>query len=122
MIRGLGIDLMDVSRIEGALNQHPRFMERVYSPAEQRAIMERGAETAAGYFAAKEAVAKALGTGFRGFSMKDISIENDEWGCPAAHLSAGALERFLALGGERVLVSITHVGGQAAAVAVIEGH
>lgn len=122
MVRGLGIDLMDVSRIKRALERHPRFAERVYSPAEQEAIKARGAETAAGYFAAKEAVAKALGTGFRGFSMKDISIENDEWGCPAAHLSGGALKRLQAMGGESVLVSITHVGGQAAAVAVIEGH
>ena len=120
MIRGLGIDLMDVKRIKGALEQHPRFLTRVYSPAEQTAIEERGFETAAGYFAAKEAVAKALGTGFRGFTTRDISIEPDELGCPAVHLAGGALERLQALGARNVIISITHTGGFAAAVAVIE--
>ena len=51
MIRGLGIDLMDVERIQSALERHPRFLTRVYSPAEQEAIRQRGAEAAAGYFA-----------------------------------------------------------------------
>lgn len=120
MIRGLGVDLMDVERIKRALERHPRFLARVYSPVEQAAIARRGAETAAGYFAAKEAVAKALGTGFRGFTTRDISIEPDALGRPAAHLSGGALDRLHALGAQSVLISITHTGGFAAAVAVIE--
>ena len=45
MIRGLGVDLMDVERIQNALERHPRFLARVYSPAEQEAIKRRGAET-----------------------------------------------------------------------------
>ena len=120
MIRGLGLDLMDVRRIKDALERHPRFLARVYSPCEQEAIARRGAETAAGYFAAKEAVAKALGTGFRGFAMRDISIEPDALGCPIACLSGGALDRLHALGAEHVVLSITHTGGFAAAVAIIE--
>lgn len=120
MIIGLGMDLMDIGRIERALERHPRFIERVYSPTEQHAIQKRGAQTAAGYFAAKEAVAKALGTGFRGFSMRDISIEPDALGCPQVCLQGGAQKRLEAIRGGRVLVSITHVSGMAAAVAVIE--
>lgn len=120
MIRGLGIDLMDVERIQSALERHPRFLARVYSPAEQEAIRQRGAETAAGYFAAKEAVAKALGTGFRGFTTRDISVEPDALGRPAVRLSGGALERLHTLGAQSVMISITHTGGFAAAVAVIE--
>ena len=119
MIRGLGIVLMDVERIQSALERHPRFLTRVYSPAEQEAIRQRGAETAAGYFAAQEAVAKALGTGFRGFTTRDISVEPDALGRPAVRLS-GALERLHTLGAQSVMISITHTGGVAAAVAVIE--
>ena len=119
MIRGLGIDLMEVERIQSALERHPRFLTRVYSPAEQETILRRGAEAAA-MFAAKEAVAKALGTGFRGFTTRDISVEPDALGRPAVRLSGGALERLHTLGAQSVMISITHTGGFAAAVAVIE--
>ncbi len=120
MIRGLGIDLCGIARIEKVITERPRFLERVYTPAERARIAERGAQTAAGYFAAKEAVAKALGTGFVGFGFGDISIEPDEQGKPVATLTGGALARLLAVGGASVYVSITHEGGTAAAVAIIE--
>ncbi len=119
MIIGLGCDLMDVARIEKAL-ERARFAERCFTPRERERISARGAQTAAGYFAAKEAVAKALGTGFTGFSLQDISIENDQLGKPACRLSGGALERLRALGGARVWVSISHAGGMAMAMAVAE--
>lgn len=121
MTLGLGIDLMDVERIEQALERTPRFLVRIYTEKEQALIREKGAQTAAGFFAAKEAVAKALGTGFRGFSMRDISVEPDEMGCPKAVLSGGAKDRLVQMGGTSVLISITHTAGMAAAVAVIEG-
>ena len=120
MILGLGTDLIDIARIERAMERHPRFLERVYTEAERSAIARKGAQTAAGYFAAKEAVSKALGTGFRGFSMADISVEPDELGRPVARLSGGALKRMEAVGGKRMLVSIAHAGGFASAVAVLE--
>ena len=120
MILGLGIDLIDIARIEGALNRSPRFLERVYTEAERAEIAKKGAQTAAGFFGAKEAVAKALGTGFRGFAMADISIEPDERGRPTARLSGGALSRMEAMGGRRIHVSVTHAGGFASAVAVLE--
>jgi len=118
MILGLGIDLIGITRIERALTT-ARFLERVYSPREQAQIALKGASTAAGYFAAKEAVSKALGTGFRGFMLWDIEIVPDETGCPTAALYRGARERMEALGGRRILLSITHADGCAAAVAVI---
>ena len=121
MILGIGIDLADIGRIERAVARHPRFLERVYSEAERAAVARKGAQTAAGYFAAKEAVSKALGTGIRGFSMADISIEPDGLGKPTARLSGGALRRMEEMGGKSLLVSITHAGGFAAAVAVLEG-
>lgn len=117
MIRGLGIDLMDVERIQSALERHPRFLTRVYSPAEQEAILRRGAEAAAGYFAAKEAVAKALGTGFAGFGMADVEILADERGRPTVCLHGGAAAL---AGGGRVHLSVSHDGGMALAFAVLE--
>ena len=121
MILGVGIDLIAIRRIADAIERHPRFLARVYTDAEQRAISDKGAQTAAGYFAVKEAVAKALGTGFRGFGFRDISVEPDTLGRPVARLTGGALERMRALGGNGVFVSVTHADGMAAAVAVLEG-
>ena len=122
MIRGLGCDVCAIPRMRKII-ENPRFLERWFT-AEERAYINahnRRAETAAGIFAAKEAFVKALGTGFSGFSMADISIEPDELGRPVSRLSGGALERLEALGGKRMLISITHAGGFASAVAVLEG-
>ena len=126
MILGLGIDLCEISRIAGAIGR-PRFLERVYAPAERERILAapegRRAEIAAGLFAAKEAAAKALGTGFSGFGPWDIEILPDAAGMPVCRLMNGAAERAQALSGGakvRLLVSITHEGGMAAATVVAE--
>ena len=93
MILGVGLDLADIARIERAIEK-PHFLERIYSEEERARIAQKGAQTAAGYFAAKEAVAKALGTGLRGFGMWDICIHNDDLGKPVAILKNGALVGF----------------------------
>lgn len=117
MILGVGLDLADVERIERAI-QKQHFLERIFSEEERSHIAQKGAQTAAGYWAAKEAIAKALGVGFRGFGMWDISVHNDESGKPEAVLQGGALERLNALGG-KITLSITHSQGFAAAVAIL---
>ena len=117
MILGVGLDLADIERIEKAI-QNPRFLERIFSEEERTQIEKKGAQTAAGYFAAKEAVAKAFGTGFNGFSPWDISVHCDELGKPEVVLRRGALEKLNALGAQ-MIVSITHTGGMAAAVAIL---
>lgn len=117
MILGVGLDLADIERIEKAI-QKPHFLERIFSEEERATIAQKGAQTAAGYWAAKEAIAKALGTGFNGFCMWDISIHNDDLGRPEAVLHRGALERLNQLGG-KITISITHSGGFAAAVAIL---
>lgn len=117
MILGVGLDLADIARIEKAI-QKPHFLERIFSEEERAAIAQKGAQTAAGYWAAKEAIAKALGTGFSGFCMWDISIHNDELGKPEAVLQRGALERLNQLGG-KLTISITHSASFAAAVAIL---
>ena len=126
MILGVGIDLCRIERAAGAI-ERPRFLERVYTPAERARIeaasdVRRG-EIAAGLFAAKEAVAKALGTGFTGFFADAIEITPDDAGRPVCALSGGALKRASALAAGapfRVWVSVTHEGGFAAAQAIIE--
>ena len=122
MILGVGIDLCEIARMEAALEK-PRFAERVFTPAERARLDavrgKRRAEVAAGLFAAKEAVAKALGTGFVGFGPWDVEIVPDPAGRPVCRLLNGAAA--LAEGGEwTVHVSITHENGAAAAVAVAE--
>lgn len=119
MILGIGTDICAVSRIEKAM-ENPRFTERIFSPGEREHIAARGAQTAAGLFAAKEAVAKALGTGFQGFCPWDIEIVWDETGRPLPLLKKGALDRFRRMGGESAHLSISHDGGMAVAFAIIE--
>ncbi|MDL2206090.1 holo-ACP synthase [Eubacteriales bacterium OttesenSCG-928-N13] len=120
MVIGVGTDLMDVARMETSI-QKEHFLERIFTASERERIAQRGAETAAGFFAAKEAVAKALGTGFSGFSTRHIEIRNDDQGKPLCTLTEGALERFMALGGKRIHISISHADGFAVAFCVMEG-
>ncbi|MDR0425916.1 MAG: holo-ACP synthase [Clostridiales bacterium] len=113
----VGIDLTEIARIERAASSE-RFCRRVFTDAERRYCEDTGgrAETLAGMFAAKEAAAKALGTGFSGFSLRDIEVLHDKNGKPrlAVYRGAAAL-----LNGRRIEVSITHTGGLAAAVCLI---
>ncbi len=97
MILGIGSDLCDIRRIEKVLERHgERFIARVFTPIE-RARAERKAgrvETYAKRFAAKEACAKALGTGFRkGVFFRDLGVVNLPSGRPTMTLTGGALAR-----------------------------
>jgi holo-[acyl-carrier protein] synthase len=101
MILGVGTDLIDIRRIERTLARFgERFLERVFTPAEQ-ARAERRSDRAAAYakrYAAKEACAKALGTGFRqGVYWRDIGVANRPSGQPVLHLTGGAAERLARL-------------------------
>ena len=120
MIQGVGTDLCTIERIARAIG-NPRFLQRIYTPAERARLDnlcdERRHERAAGMFAAKEAVAKALGTGFVGFGFSDVDILSDEKGKPVVRLHGGAAE--LAKDAN-VHLSISHDGGMALAFAVIE--
>jgi holo-[acyl-carrier protein] synthase len=97
MIIGLGSDLIDIRRIEKTLERHgPRFVERVFTPVE-RSRAEGRAQRAASYakrFAAKEACAKALGTGMSdGVFWRDMGVVNLPSGQPTMTLTGGAAER-----------------------------
>jgi holo-[acyl-carrier protein] synthase len=97
MIIGLGSDLIDIRRIEKTLSRHgERFLGRIYTEIERRKSDSR-AQRAASYakrFAAKEACAKALGTGLRkGVFWRDMGVVNLPGGKPSLKLTGGALKR-----------------------------
>jgi len=101
MILGIGTDLVDIRRIEQTIARHgDRFINRIYTAAE-RARAERRAnriDTYAKRFAAKEACAKALGTGFRqGVFFRDMGVVNLPSGKPTMVLTGGALRRLATL-------------------------
>jgi holo-[acyl-carrier protein] synthase len=99
MILGLGSDICDIRRIERALERFgDRFLERVFTEAERRRAERRNGQNRAGTyakrFAAKEACAKALGTGFaRGVFMSDLGVVNLPSGQPTLRLAGGAALR-----------------------------
>ena len=97
MIIGIGSDIIDIRRIERSLDRFGRrFIDRVFTPVEQRKSEAR-AQRAASYakrFAAKEACAKALGTGFRaGVFWRDMGVVNLASGKPTMQLTGGAARR-----------------------------
>jgi holo-[acyl-carrier protein] synthase len=101
MILGIGSDLIDIRRIEQTIARHgDRFIERIFTDVE-RAKAERRAnriDTYAKRFAAKEACAKALGTGLRaGVFWRDMGVVNLPSGRPTMRLTGGALERLKAI-------------------------
>jgi len=115
MIIGIGSDITDIRRIEKVIERHgERFLSRIFTDTE-RARAERRAKSVATYakrFAAKEACAKALGTGIRqGVWWRDIGVVNLPSGRPTMKLTGGAasrLARLIPLGHEaRIDVSIT---------------
>lgn len=101
MIVGLGSDLIDIRRIEGSLERFgERFLLRLFTPQERALAARRsgiprvGASTLAKRFAAKEACAKALGTGFRrGVYWRDLAVVKHPSGKPTMALSGGAADR-----------------------------
>ncbi len=122
MILGTGIDVIEVERVKKAADKE-RFIERVFTDGERQYFKERNdnCQSIAGVFAAKEAAAKALGTGFsQGVGLKDIEITHDELGKPAAVLTGGALKRMQALGAKTMHISISNIKEIALAQAILE--
>ena len=123
-MKGLGIDLCEISRIESAIAKNERFLDRWYTQEEQAYIRQRGkagAQSAAAMFAAKEAFLKAVGTGIgRGIAFAEIAVGHDELGAPRYVLTGEAERKMGEMGALRAWLSISHEGGMAAAVCVIE--
>lgn len=123
-MKGLGIDLCGVERIERELKRSDAFLHRFFTNSERAYIASRGqmgAQSAAAMFAAKEAFLKAVGAGIGGgIALCEIGVEHLPGGAPAYRLTGTAQARLGELGAERTFLSLTHEAGMAAAVCVIE--
>jgi len=107
---GIGIDIIEIERIEKALSKQSNFLSKLFTDYEIEYYKNKGnkAETIAGIFAAKEAVSKVLGKGISGFSWQDIEVKHTQEGGPVIVLKNGALDLARSQGIDRVLVSISH--------------
>ncbi|MCR4437634.1 MAG: holo-ACP synthase [bacterium] len=124
MVVGVGIDIIEIARVDEQVRRHgERFLTRVFAP-EEVAYCERMAHRAQHYavrFAAKEATFKALGTGWQdGLSWQDVVLVNDHQGKPSVSLRGRAKELAERQGVTQVHVSVSHSKESAAAVVVLE--
>jgi holo-[acyl-carrier protein] synthase len=124
MIVGVGVDVVEIARVARALDRHPRFAERVFTKAEREASARRGVGAVAYLakrWAAKEAVSKALGVGFSGFSYTDIEVVNLRSGAPSVNLRGELGDWARTLGVLRCHLSLSDTDELAHAYVVAEG-
>jgi holo-[acyl-carrier-protein] synthase len=119
MIRGLGIDLCEIARMEAICKRFGEKLLRVFDDGEWDDCRERPASLAARW-AAKEAFVKALGTGFRTLKHRDVAVRSDERGRPFLVLKGRALTLFEEKGGGRLHLSLSHEKQQALACVIWE--
>lgn len=120
VVRGVGIDIIEIDRIKDSIERHhDHFVNRIFTMKEQEyCLLHKNSWVYfAGRFVAKEAVVKALGTGFRdGISWLDIEILNDSLGKPCVYLSESIHQTFNT---PQILLSISHCRQYAAATAIL---
>jgi holo-[acyl-carrier protein] synthase len=126
MVIGLGTDLMEIARIEASIARYgEQFLQRVFTAGEIaycRRKQKTAAESFAARFAAKEAGAKALGTGIaQGVSWREIEVRRAPGQRPEIEFTGRAAERAKAMGMVRASLSLTHSRDMAMAVVVLEG-
>lgn len=125
MVLGLGTDLIETRRVQESMERFgERFLERIFTVGEIAYCTRKknAAESFAARFAAKEAGAKALGTGIsRGVSWKEFEVKRETSGKPTLHLSGRAAELAGMMGIQRVQLSLTHSRELAMAVVLVEG-
>ena len=116
-----GVDLIEIERIRASIEQHgEKFLQRIYTPRELDICAENIASLAA-RFAAKEAVAKTLGTGIGAVGFRDIEILRDENRAPVLYLHGAAQELAAMLGLENWSISLSHTKTHAIAMVVAIG-
>lgn len=116
-----GVDLIEIARIEEVVARHgKRYLERVYTPAELEQCGRR-VESLAGRFAAKEAVAKALGSGIGDVTWREIEVLGDEQNAPILTLHGNAARKAEELGITTWSVSISHSQSHSVAFVVMMG-
>lgn len=117
-----GIDLIEIDRIKKSI-KNPRFLSRVFSPAELRFFSQRSfnPSTIAANFCAKEAFAKAMGTGIRGFALNEVTVLRDGRGAPYILLTGKAKE-LAKKQGVTLSLSLTHTHTYASAIVLAYKH
>jgi holo-[acyl-carrier protein] synthase len=124
MVVGSGIDLVEIERIHASVERFgQRFLDRIFTPAEQAYCLRKrkSAESLAARFAAKEAAAKALGTGIsRGINWLEIEVFREPSGRPTLQFHGRAAEIAAGLGVAHVSVSLTHGADLAMATVILE--
>lgn len=115
-VKGVGIDVADVARFAASLERTPGLRDRLFTPREA----QRPPASLAARFAAKEALAKALGAP-AGLAWHDAEVLNEETGRPRFELRGSVAARAAELGIEQVHLSLSHDAGIASAVVVLEG-
>ncbi len=120
MIKGVGIDIVEVERIKKAIEKNDRFISRLFTEREISLYISKGSKltTIAGKFAAKEAVSKAIGTGLRDIKWKDIEVLNDEMGKPYVKLHNNAKNIAYSQDISEILITISHTRYNAVAQAI----
>lgn len=120
-ILGIGIDIIEIDRIEKVLNRTPRFLDRNFTEKEIEYFKKNNlkSESIAGNFAAKEAISKAIGTGIRGFNLKDIEILRDDLGKPIVNTYNNLKEICIKYSVKEIKVSISHSENYAVANSIV---
>ncbi len=115
-----GVDLIEIDRVAGVLERYgDRFLRRIFTPGEIAYCRGRAPNLAA-RFAAKEAVMKSLGTGFRGVGWRDVEVVRAPSGAPSPRLHGRAKRRAVRLGVTEIGISLSHSRGFAMAFAVAQ--
>ena len=113
-----GVDLIEIDRVAGVLERYgDRFLRRIFTP-DEIAYCRGRAQNLAARFAAKEAVMKSLGTGFRGVGWRDVEVVRAPSGAPSPRLHGRARRRAERLGVTEIGISLSHSKGFAMAFAV----
>lgn len=123
MIQGIGVDILEINRMEKILARDTRFIQRVFTD-EEIAYCDAKARKSQHYaarFTAKEAFFKAMGSGWRnGLSWKEVWVDNDELGKPEIRINGGTRHHFQKRGFRRIHISVSHTREYATAVVIIE--
>lgn len=122
VIVGVGVDIVEIRRIKDIMEKNEKFLEKIFTNNEIQYLKTRKLrpEYVAGRFAAKEAVSKALGTGFRGFNFRDIIVDSTTLGKPTVTLEGQAKNIANKNGNTTIHLSISHGCDSAIAYAVLE--
>jgi holo-[acyl-carrier protein] synthase len=122
VILGIGTDIIEIRRIEEAVRRNERFLKKCFTEQEQKLFQERknSFNTIAATFAAKEAVAKAFGTGFRNFGLRDIEVLRDDMGKPYVLTYGNAKKLAEELKVSKIFITLSHCREYAVAYAIVQ--